>query len=123
MSDFVIQGVTILGTEVVSYATWGIIIGFIFSCVVILAGILGFFGCLKYGDASLIPLVLIALVLGIMAMKISWEEWHKSPETVYTISIDDTASYNEIKNNFYYIKKLPNGLYEVKLTENNSQND
>lgn len=115
MNDFVIQGVTILGTETVTYATWGITIGFIFSCIVVLVGIFFFFGCIYYGDAELIPFILAVLALGVVSAKLSWEDWHKAPETLYTISIDDTASYNEIKNNFYYIKKLPNGLYEVKL--------
>lgn len=120
MNDFIIQGVTILGTEVTSYATWGIIFGFIFSCIVILFGFFLFVGCIEYGNAELIPFVLMVLACGIISTKLCWEDWHKSPETVYTISIDDTARYNEIKNNFYYIRELPNGLYEVKLKSMNS---
>ena len=62
----------------------------------------------------------LLFMLAIFATFLSYKEWKVPPETIYTISIDDTASYNEIKNNFYYIRELPNGLYEVKLKSMNS---
>ena len=62
----------------------------------------------------------LLFMLAIFATFLSYKEWKAPPETIYTISIDDAASYNEIKNNFYYIRELPNGLYEVKLKSMNS---
>ena len=121
MNDFAIQGVTILGTEISHhvFALFPLIIFALLSLgfvVLICAGI---------SDKEYIAVVVCSLLcmLSIFIAFLAYKEWKAPPETTYTISIDDTASYNQIKNNFYYIRELPNGLYEVKLTENNSQND
>ena len=121
MNDFVIQGVTILGTEISNHTFFMLyfVLGVLLS--------LGFFVfvCIGIFDKEYIAAVVSSLLcmLSIFIAFLAYKEWKAPPETIYTISIDDTASYNEIKNNFYYIRELPNGLYEVKLTENNSQND
>jgi len=119
MNDFVIQGVTILGTEISNHK----FAMFPFVLCVLLS--LGFFVfvCISICDKEFPSVVVCSLLfmLAIVATSLTYKEWKAPPETVYTISIDNTASYNEIKNNFYYIKELPNGLYEVKLNtqENN----
>lgn len=117
MNDFVIQGVTILGTEI-SNPNFAL---FRFVLCVLLSLSLFVFVCLSIYDKEFSVVVICSLLfmLAIWATSLTYKEWKAPPETIYTISIDDTASYNEIKNNFYYIRKLPNGLYEVKLTENN----
>lgn len=121
MNDFAIQGVTILGTEISNHNFFM----FYFVLGVLLS--LGFFVFVyisiseKESPAAVVCSLLF--MMAIFATFLSYKEWKAPPETIYTISIDDAASYNEIKNNFYYIHELPNGLYEVKLTENNSQND
>ena len=121
MNDFVIQGVTILGTEMSNHVFD--VFRFVF-CVLLS---LGFFVFVYIGisdkECSCVVICSLLFILAIFATFLSYKEWKAPPETIYTISIDDAASYNEIKNNFYYIHELPNGLYEVKLTENNSQND
>ena len=121
MNDFAIQGVTILGTEISSHNSDG----FQFVLCVLASLALFVFVCLSvyYKECPSGIICSLLFILAIFATFLSYKEWKSSPETIYTISIDDTASYNEIKNNFYYIHELPNGLYEVKLTENNSQND
>ena len=122
MNDFVIKGVTILGTELSSHVFFNV---FRFVLCALLS--LGFFVfvCLSvyYKECPSVIICSLLFILAIAATFLAYKEWKAPPETIYTISIDDTASYNEIKNNFYYIRELPNGLYEVKLTENNSQND
>ena len=121
MNDFVIQGVTILGTEISNHNFFMLyfVLGVLLS--------LGFFVfvCISISEKEPPAAVVCSLLcmLSIFMAFLAYKEWKAPPETIYTISIDDTASYNEIKNNFYYIRELPNGLYKVKLTENNSQND
>lgn len=117
MNDFAIQGVTILGTEI-SNPNFAL---FRFVLCVLLSLSLFVFVCLSIYDKEFSVVVICSLLfmLAIWATSLTYKEWKAPPETIYTISIDDTASYNEIKNNFYYVRKLPNGLYEVKLTENN----
>lgn len=121
MNDFVIQGVTILGTEISNH------VFALLPLVVFTFLSLGLFilVCAGISDKEYLATVVCSLlfVVAIFATFLFYKEWKAPPETIYTISIDDTASYNEIKNNFYYIHELPNGLYKVKLTENNSQND
>ena len=121
MNDFVIQGVTILGTEISNHV-FALLPLFIFAFLS-----LGFFVlvCIGIFDKEYIAAVVCSLLcmLSIFIAFLAYKEWKAPPETIYTISIDDAASYNEIKNNFYYIHELPNGLYEVKLTENNCKND
>ena len=122
MNDFVIQGVTILGTEISNHVFFNVF-RFVF-CVLLSLGFFAF-ACLSISEKEPPAAVVCSLLfmMAIFATFLSYKEWKAPPETIYTISIDDAASYNEIKNNFYYIRELPNGLYEVKLTENNSQND
>lgn len=117
MNDFVIQGVTILGTEISNHE-FGIF-PFILSVLLFLGPFVLVCISIFYKDFSSGIVCLLLTMLAIWAITSTYKEWKAPPETIYTISIDDTASYNEIKNNFYYIRKLPNGLYEVKLTENN----
>ena len=118
MNDFAIQGVTILGTEMSNHV-FALLPLFIFSFLS-----LGFFVfvCIGISDKEYLAAVVCSLLfmVAIFATFLSYKEWKAPPETIYTISIDDTASYNEIKNNFYYIRELPNGLYEVKLKSTNS---
>ena len=118
MNDFVIQGVTILGTEISNHV-FALLPLFIFSFLS-----LGFFVfvCVGISDKECSCVIICSLffILAIAATFLSYKEWKAPPETIYTISIDDTASYNQIKNNFYYIRELPNGLYEVKLKSTNS---
>ena len=118
MNDFVIQGVTILGTEISNH----VFDVFRFVLCVLLS--LGFFVfvCLSvyYKECPSVIICSLLFILAITATFLAYKEWKAPPETIYTISIDDTASYNEIKNNFYYIHELPNGLYEVKLKSTNS---
>ena len=121
MNDFAIQGVTILGTEISNHV-FDVLLLFIFTLLS-----LGLFVlvCIGISDKECLATVICSLLcmMSIFIAFLAYKKWKAPPETIYTISIDDTASYNEIKNNFYYIHELPNGLYEVKLTENNSQND
>ena len=118
MNDFAIQGVTILGTEISNHV-FALLFLFIFTLLS-----LGFFVfvCLSVYYKECPPVIICSLlfILAIAATFLAYKEWKALPETIYTISIDDTASYNEIKNNFYYIHELPNGLYEVKLKSTNS---
>ena len=119
MNDFVIQGVTILGTELSNnnFAVFPFIL-----CVLLSFGF-SIFVCLSISEKEFLCgiVCLLLTMLAVWATFLTYKNWKAPPETIYTISIDDTASYNEIKNNFYYIRKLPNGLYEVKLNpkENN----
>lgn len=121
MNDFAIQGVTILGTEISNHR-FGV---FHFILFVLLSLVfLVFMGAsISDKEYSSVGVYSLLFMLTISGAFFTYKEWKAPPETIYTISIDDTASYNQIKNNFYYIRELPNGLYEVKLTENNSQND
>ena len=118
MNDFVIQGVTILGTEMSNHvlALFPLILFALFS--------LGFFVlvCIGISDKECSCVVICSLlcIISIFIAFLAYKDWKAPPETIYTISIDDAASYNEIKNNFYYIHELPNGLYEVKLKSTNS---
>ena len=118
MNDFAIQGVTILGTEISNHV-FDVLFLFIFTLLS-----LGLFVlvCIGIFDKEYIAAVVCSLscMLSIFIAFLAYKEWKAPPETIYTISIDDTASYNEIKNNFYYIRELPNGLYEVKLKSTNS---
>ena len=118
MNDFVIQGVTILGTEISNH-----VFAFLPLMVFALLSLCFFvFVCVGIFDKEYIAAVVCSLLcmLSIFIAFLAYKEWKAPPETIYTISIDDTASYNEIKNNFYYIRELPNGLYEVKLKSTNS---
>ena len=119
MNDFVIQGVTILGTEISNHVFFNV---FRFVLCALLS--LGFFVfvCLSvyYKECPSVIIWSLLFILAIAATFLTYKEWKAPPKTIYTISIDDTASYNEIKNNFYYIHELPNGLYEVKLKSTNS---
>ena len=118
MSDFVIQGVTILGTEMSNH-----VFALLPLCVFALLSLsLFILVCIGIFDKEYIAAVVCSLLcmLSIFIAFLAYKEWKAPPETIYTISIDDTASYNEIKNNFYYIRELPNGLYEVKLKSINS---
>ena len=118
MNDFAIQGVTILGTEISNHNF------FMLYFVLALCASLGFFVfvCISISEKEPPAAVVCSLLfmMAIFATFLSYKEWKAPPETIYTISIDDAASYNEIKNNFYYIHELPNGLYEVKLKSTNS---
>ena len=118
MNDFAIQGVTILGTEISNHNF------FMFRLVLCVLLSLSFFVfvCISISEKEPPAAVVCSLLFmaAIFATFLSYKEWKAPPETIYTISIDDTASYNEIKNNFYYIRELPNGLYEVKLKSMNS---
>ena len=118
MNDFVIQGVTILGTEMSNHVFD--VFRFVF-CVLLSLGFFVFV-CLSvyYKECPSGIICSLLFILAIAATFLAYKEWKAPPETIYTISIDDTASYNEIKNNFYYIHELPNGLYEVKLKSTNS---
>ena len=118
MNDFAIQGVTILGTEMSNHV-------FALLPLVIFTFLsLGLFilVCAGISDKEYLATVICSLLcmMSIFIAFLAYKEWKAPPETIYTISIDDAASYNEIKNNFYYIRKLPNGLYEVKLKSMNS---
>ena len=119
MNDFAIQGVTILGTEISNHVFFNV---FRFVLCALLS--LGFFVfvCLSvyYKECPSVIIWSLLFILAIAATFLTYKEWKAPPETIYTISIDDAASYNEIKNNFYYIRELPNGLYEVKLKSTNS---
>ena len=125
MNDFAIQGVTILGTEPekgLSLFALLVILFLLFSGAVSLILIISW--ATKSSESFVITLISFAfLCLLVYAAGERTRSCIEPLSTMYTVSIDDTASYNEIKNNFYYIRELPNGLYEVKLTENNSQND
>ena len=118
MNDFAIQGVTILGTEISNHNFFMLyfVLGFLLF--------LGFFVfvCISISEKEPPAAVVCSLLfmMAIFATFLSYKEWKAPPKTIYTISIDDAASYNEIKNNFYYIHELPNGLYEVKLKSTNS---
>ena len=118
MNDFAIQGVTILGTEISNH------VFALFPLIIVALLSLGFVVliCAGISDKEYIAVVVCSLLcmLSIFIAFLAYKEWKAPPETIYTISIDDTASYNEIKNNFYYIRELPNGLYEVKLKSTNS---
>lgn len=118
MNDFVIQGVTILGTEIYNH-TFAV---FPFILCVVLSFGFSIFVCISISEKEFFSGIVCSLLamLAIFATFLTYKEWKAPPETIYTISIDDTASYNEIKNNFYYIRELPNGLYEVKLKSMNS---
>ena len=118
MNDFAIQGVTILGTEMSNHV-------FALLPLVIFTFLsLGLFilVCAGISDKEYLATVICSLLcmMSIFIAFLAYKEWKAPPETIYTISIDDAASYNEIKNNFYYIRELPNGLYEVKLKSMNS---
>lgn len=82
---------------------------------------LGFFAlaCMNFFDANFYPAAICSFffILALSLTFLTYKKWKNPPETIYTISIDDTASYNEIKNNFYSVKELPNGLYEVTLKQ------
>jgi hypothetical protein len=118
MNDFVIQGVTILGAEISNH----VFDVFRFVLCALLSLSFFVFVCLSvyYKECPSVIFCSLLFILAIAATFLSYKEWKAPPETIYTISIDDTASYNEIKNNFYYIRELPNGLYEVKLKSMNS---
>ena len=118
MNDFVIQGVTILGTEISNHR-FGV---FPFILFVLLSLVfLVFMGAsISDKEYSSVGVYSLLFMLTISVAFLTYKEWKAPPETIYTISIDDAASYNEIKNNFYYIHELPNGLYEVKLKSTNS---
>ena len=118
MNDFVIQGVTILGTEISNHDSGA----FQFVLCVLLSLIFFVFVCLSvyYKECPSVIFCSLLFILAIAATFLAYKEWKAPSETIYTISINDTASYNEIKNNFYYIRELPNGLYEVKLKSMNS---
>ena len=118
MNDFVIQGVTILGTEISNHV-FDVIC---FVLCALLSLVFFVFLCIGISDKECSCVVICSLffILAIAATFLAYKKWKAPPETIYTISIDDKASYNEIKNNFYYIRELPNGLYEVKLKLMNS---
>ena len=119
MNDFAIQGVTILGTEISNHVFFNVF-RFVF-CVLLSLGFFVFV-CLSVYYKECPPVIICSLLFffAIAATFLAYKEWKALPETIYTISIDDTASYNEIKNNFYHIRELPNGLYEVKLKSENN---
>lgn len=119
MNDFVIQGVTILGVET-SSKSYGPIL---FCVLIALIGVCILVGGISEIYKECIVLGMAIMFLGLFGAAKEFKSLQSLPYTIYTVSIDDTASYNEIKENFYSIAELPNGLYEVKLTENNSQND
>ena len=118
MNDFAIQGVTILGTEISNHV-FGVFpfILFVLLSLVFLVFMGASISDKKYSSVGVYSLL---FMLTIAVAFLTYKEWKAPPETTYTISIDDTASYNQIKNNFYYIHELPNGLYEVKLKSTNS---
>ena len=118
MNDFAIQGVTILGTEISSDTSD--VFQFVLCVLASLALFVFVCLCAYYKECPSVIIWSLLFILAIAATFLSYKEWKAPPETIYTISIDDTASYNEIKNNFYYIHELPNGLYEVKLKSTNS---
>lgn len=111
MNDFVIQGVTILGVET-SSKSYGPIL---FCVLIALIGVICLVAGISETYKEFIGLGMVVAFLGLFGAAQEFKSLQSLPEITYTVSIDDTASYNEIKNNFYYIRKLPNGLYEVKL--------
>ena len=122
MNDFAIQGVTILGTEpekgLSLFALFAILF-LLFSVAVSLILIISW--ATKSSESFVITLISFAfLCLLVYTAEECTRSCIEPLSTMYTISIDDTASYNQIKNNFYYIHELPNGLYEVKLKSTNS---
>lgn len=115
MNDFVIQGVTILGSAkeslVADYVT--LVVGsilVIFSIACIIAMIAE-----KYFCFSAFTILSLALLLCSASIITAKANINKEPDTIYTISIDDTAKYNEIKDAFETITEQKNGLYEVTL--------
>lgn len=115
MNDFAIQGVTILGSapESLAYAYIGFALGGLLTTLVIVFLIV----CLTEKDINLPMIILLSIVfffsgLGCLTTK---DEIKAGPDTIYTISIDDTAKYNEIKNAFATIKERKDGLYEITL--------
>ena len=118
MNDFAIQGVTILCTEISNHNFF--MLCFFLGVLLSLGSFV--FVCISISEKEPPAVIVCSLLfmMAIFATFLSYKEWKAPPETIYTISIDDTANYNEIKNNFYYIRELPNGLYEVKLKSTNS---
>ena len=118
MNDFAIQGVTILGTEISNHNFFML---YFVLCMFLSLGLFVLV-CAAISDKEYPAAVICSLLcmISIFIAFSSYKEWKAPPETIYTISINNTASYNEIKNNFYYIRELPNGLYEVKLKSTNS---
>ena len=120
MNDFFIQGVTILGSEPekgLSFAGLLFILFMLFlGCVVLVWAI---FYSLKH-NSLVISLVIFGVLCLTLYAVLDCIRTYKTPSIIYTVSIDDTASYNEIKNNFYSVKELPNGLYEVTLKSENN---
>lgn len=118
MNDFVIQGVTILGTEISNPNFY--IFPFILCVLLSLSFFIFVYISILENEYPSVIICSLLLILAIVSTSLTYKVWKAPPETIYTISIDDTASYNEIKNNFCYIRELPNGLYEVKLKSMNS---
>ena len=118
MNDFFIQGVTILGSEPeISFTELLFILFMLFlGCIVLVWAI---FDSLKNNSLVVSLLAFGALCLTLYAV-LDCIRTYKTPSIIYTVSIDDTASYIEIKNNFYSVKELPNGLYEVTLKSENN---
>ena len=118
MNDFIIQGVTILGTE--TEKALGLV-GLCFYLVIffLLVVLSACLWLLFLKDKAIVIslLCLVLMSLSIYAAIVCIRTYKEPPSMVYTVSIDDTASYNEIKNNFYSVKELPNGLYEVTLKQ------
>lgn len=115
MNDFVVQGVTILGTSLesmVRYHAILILAGFLFVAGIAL--LIAFIAERDFNWPTIALLGLLLFVLGwcCLAMK---EYINAGPDTIYTISIDDTARYNEIKNTFGYFYEQKDGLYKVTL--------
>lgn len=115
MSDFAIQGVTILGSapESLAYAY----IGFALCGLFVTLGVVFLIVFLAEKDINLFTIITLSVVffLGGLGCLITKDEIKAGPDTIYTISIDDTARYNEIKNTFATIRERNDGLYEVTL--------
>lgn len=115
MNDFVIQGVTILGSapESLAYDYVTFALGGLFMTLAAVFLIV----CLAEKDINLFRIALLSIVfffsgLSCLIMK---DKIKAGPDTIYTVSIDDTARYNEIKNAFATIRERNDGLYEITL--------
>lgn len=117
MNDFVVQGVTILSASTESMIDYYVALILIFACLLFVAGIALLIAFIAERDFKwfiITPLSILIFVLG-WGCLIMKECINAGPDIIYTISIDDTASYNEIENTFAYVEKQKDGLYKVRL--------
>lgn len=115
MNDFAIQGVTILGSapeslvyDYVAFALSGLFITLAAVFLIV---------CLAEKDINLFAIIQLSIIFFLCGFSclITKDKIKAGPDTIYTVSIDDTARYNEIKNAFATIKERNDGLYEITL--------